>query len=282
MKKLGILADSTCDFTKELLAQYDIHTFPLHVHLGNDAYLDGIDITPDAIYQWSDENETTPKTSALSISEACNYLEKMLEAYEYILVFTISEKMSSCCSVMHMAIMQNEWDDRIKVIDSKNLSTGIALQILKARSLDDQDIHTIYETIMNMQSKVRSSFVVDSLTYLHRGGRCNGAAALLGNSFKLHPSIKVEDGEMKVGKFYRGKMSKTLMKYLEDLKVDLVNADEKYVFITHSGMDEELLNSLKQELQALNYFENIYITRAGSVISSHCGPGTLGILYVQK
>ncbi len=281
---MGILADSTCDFNQELLEKYDVHTFPLHIHLGNKAYLDGVDITPDDLYKWADANEETPKTSALSISEASSCLEKMIKEYESVLVFTISESMSSCASVMHMATIQNELSDKVKVIDSKNLSTGIALQIIYARTLQQQglNVEEIIAKILQMQEKVRSSFVVDTLTYLHRGGRCNGAAAFVGNSFKLHPSIKVEQGAMKVGKFYRGKMNKALLKYVEDLKEGLMNAKEDVVFITHSGCEQEVIDAIKANLEAMNYFKNIYITRAGSVISSHCGPRTLGVLYVEK
>ena len=185
---------------------------------------------------------------------------------------------------MHMAKMELEVEDKVFVVDSKNLSTGIGLQILEAAKLAKAGLGAaeIVEKIEEMQSKVRSSFVVDSLTFLHRGGRCSGVAALAGNTLKLHPCIFVLDGKMQAGKKYRGKMDKVLLNYVEDIKPELAAAKKDHVFITHSGCDVELIETIKKELEALNYFENIHVTQAGGVIASHCGPGTMGVLYVAE
>lgn len=284
MKKVSIITDSTSDLSKELLTQYDITVFPLHIHLGEKEYADGIDITPEEIYKWSDENGETPKTSALSLYDAKEYVKKALEKSEEVICFCISEEMSSCCSVMHMAVMELEVEDKVFVVDSKNLSTGTGLQILEAAELIEKGYGAaeIVEKIKEMQPKVRSSFVVDSLTFLHRGGRCSSVAALAGNALKLHPYIFVLDGKMQPGKKYRGKMDKVLLNYVEDLKQELAAAKKEHVFITHSGCDEELIAAIKKELEDLNYFENIHVTKAGGVIASHCGPGTLGVLYVAN
>ena len=284
MKKVSIITDSTSDLSKELLAQYDITVFPLHIHLGEKEYADGIDITPEEIYQWSEETKETPKTSALSLYDAKEYIQNALNKSEEVICFCISESMSSCCSVMHMAKMELEVEDKVFVVDSKNLSTGIGLQILEAAKLAKAGLGAaeIVEKIEEMQPKVRSSFVVDSLTFLHRGGRCSGVAALAGNTLKLHPCIFVLDGKMQAGKKYRGKMDKVLLNYVEDIKPELAAAKKDHVFITHSGCDVELIETIKKELEALNYFENIHVTQAGGVIASHCGPGTMGVLYVAE
>jgi len=284
MKKVSIITDSTSDLSKELLAQYDITVFPLHIHLGEKEYADGIDITPEEIYQWSEETKETPKTSALSLYDAKEYIKNALSKSEEVICFCISESMSSCCSVMHMAKMELEVEDKVFVVDSKNLSTGIGLQILEAAKLAKAGLGAaeIVEKIEEMQPKVRSSFVVDSLTFLHRGGRCSGVAALAGNTLKLHPCIFVLDGKMQAGKKYRGKMDKVLLNYVEDIKPELAAAKKDHVFITHSGCDVELIETIKKELEALNYFENIHVTQAGGVIASHCGPGTMGVLYVAE
>ena len=284
MKKVSIITDSTSDLSKELLEQYDITVFPLHIHLGEKEYADGIDITPEEIYQWSEETKETPKTSALSLYDAKEYIKNALSKSEEVICFCISESMSSCCSVMHMAKMELEVEDKVFVVDSKNLSTGIGLQILEAAKLAKAGLGAaeIVEKIEKMQPKVRSSFVVDSLTFLHRGGRCSGVAALAGNTLKLHPCIFVLDGKMQAGKKYRGKMDKVLLNYVEDIKPELAAAKKDHVFITHSGCDVELIETIKKELEALNYFENIHVTQAGGVIASHCGPGTMGVLYVAE
>jgi len=284
MKKVSIITDSTSDLSKELLAQYDITVFPLHIHLGEKEYADGIDITPEEIYQWSEETKETPKTSALSLYDAKEYIKNALSKSEEVICFCISESMSSCCSVMHMAKMELEVEDKVFVVDSKNLSTGIGLQILEAAKLAKAGLGAaeIVGKIEEMQPKVRSSFVVDSLTFLHRGGRCSGVAALAGNTLKLHPCIFVLDGKMQAGKKYRGKMDKVLLNYVEDIKPELAAAKKDHVFITHSGCDVELIETIKKELEALNYFENIHVTQAGGVIASHCGPGTMGVLYVAE
>ena len=283
MKKVMIIADSTCDLSAELMEKYEIKTFPLHIHMGNDEYLDGIDITPDDIYQWSDENKLTPKTSAISPAEAQKYIEEGLKEAEELICFTISEKLSSTCSVMHMAAAMMGVEDRVHIIDSMNLSTGIALQIIEAATMINKGYNAseIVEKIKAIQSKVKSSFVVDTLTYLHRGGRCNAIAAIAGNSLKLHPCIHVEEGKMDVGKFYRGKMNKVLKRYVDDMKPSLEQAKKDRVFITHSGCDREVIDDIEKELLLMGFHE-VLITRAGSVITSHCGPGTLGVLYIER
>lgn len=284
MKKVSILTDSTSDLSKELLEKYDITVFPLHIHLGEKEYADGIDITPEEIYRWSEESKETPKTSALSLFDAKEYIKTALGKSEEVICFCISQEMSSCCSVMHMAVAELEVEDKVFVVDSMNLSTGIGLQILEAAELAESGMRAgeIVTNIREMQPRIRSSFVVDSLTFLHRGGRCSGVAALAGNTLKLHPCIFVIEGKMQAGKKYRGKMDKVILNYVDDLKTELSVAKKDHIFITHSGCESYLIETIKQELEGLNYFKNIYVTQAGGVIASHCGPGTLGVLYVAE
>lgn len=284
MKNIVIMADSTCDLPIELIEKYGIVVFPLHVHLDDKDYRDGIDITVDEIYEWSNKYKKTPKTSALSLYEAEYYLGKALSLGKHVLCFTISEKMSSCSSVLYTAARSIELGDRVHIIDSENLSSGIALQILLAADLIEKGYgHEEIISYINFEKlKVNASFIVNELTYLHRGGRCSGLASLIGNSFKIHPKIYVENKEMHVGKFYRGKIERILEKYVDDLTPLLLNARRERVFITHSGMDERTLNSIKKKIEKLNYFDDIYVTRAGSIISSHCGPNTLGVLFIEN
>lgn len=284
MKKIVIAADSTSDLSKELLERYRIEIIPLHIHLGEQEYLDGVNITPEDIYRWSDENKATPKTSAIAPLEARKFLDRCLAMGEQVICFCISESMSACANVMRMAAEESGREEQIFVVDSENLSTGIGLQVIEAAILAEQgkDAKSIVEEIKKMQPLVRASFVVDTLTYLHRGGRCSGLAALAGGKLKLHPYIYVEDGNMHPGKKYRGKMEKVIDDYVQDLKPALQTARKERVFITHSGCEESIVASVKKKLEELHYFDEILITRAGSVVTSHCGPGTLGVLFTVK
>ena len=282
MKKVAIIADTTCDLSIELKEKYQIKTFPLHIHLGDKEYSDGVDISPDDIYRWSDENKATPKTSAVSPAEATDVVEEALKHAESVICFCISDQMSSTGNVLRLAVQELEAEDKVFVVDSKNLSTGIGLQIIEAAIMAENgmDAAEIVTKISEMQSRVRASFVVDTLTYLHRGGRCSGLAALAGGALKLHPLISVIDGKMLPGKKYRGTMNRVIIEYVKDMEEELKLAKTDRVFITHSGCEEEIIEAVRAELTALNRFEEILVTRAGSVITSHCGPGTLGVLFI--
>ncbi len=283
-KPIAVLTDSTSDLSPELLKKYDITVFPLHINLGNEDHLDGVDVTPDEIYRWSDEHKQTPKTAALSPAEAESILVAALEKAEQVIVFCVSGEMSGCYQILNMATQSLEKEDRVFVIDSRNLSTGIGLQILEAAEMAQNGISAkeIVAHIEAISPYVRASFVVDTLTYLHRGGRCSGVAAFAGSALQLHPYIFVKDGKMSAGKKYRGSMERVFGHYVEDLKPVLLNAHPQRVFITHSGCSEEIIQAVKEQVESLGYFQEILITRAGSVISSHCGPGTLGVLFIEK
>lgn len=282
MKAVAIIADTTCDLSVELKEKYQIQTFPLHIHLGEREYEDGVDISPDDIYRWSDENRATPKTSAISPIEAQEIITAALQTAEEVICFTISDQMSSTGNVLRLAAKELEVEDRVYVMNSKSLSTGIGLQIIEAAIMAEQgmSVAEIVSEIHKMQSKVRASFVVDTLIYLYRGGRCSGLAALAGSALKLHPVISVVEGKMMPGKKYRGQIERVTLEYVRDMEQELRNAKPDRVFITHSGCDDELIEAVKTEVAALGYFKEILVTRAGSVITSHCGPGTLGVLFI--
>ncbi len=279
-----VISDSTCDLSKELAERYHVEIMPLHVVLGDQEYLDGVNIGPDEIYAWADANKTTPKTSAASITDAMGVLEKYKDEYDEIVMFSISGQMSTTVNVMRMAAEELDMEDRVFVIDSQNLSTGEGLLVIEAAIMaqEGKTGAEITEVIESLRPYVRASFVVDTLTYLHRGGRCSGAAALAGSALKLHPEIVVEAGAMKPTKKYRGKIQKVIMEYVKDKEAMLLRAHKERVFITHSGCDSETVEVVREYLQSLNYFDEILETRAGGVVSSHCGPGTLGVLFIEK
>lgn len=277
-----IISDSTCDLTRELLERYQVTVLPLHVLLGDTEYLDGSNITPDAIYAWSDQNKTTPKTSAPSVAEAVELFRPYAEARDELICFSISDTMSSSGNSMRLAAQELEAEDRIHVIDSENLSTGVGHLVILAAELAQagKPAEEIIRSVEAMRPLVRSSFVVDTLVYLHRGGRCGGLAALAGSMLRLHPKIIVENGSMIVGKKYRGKIDKVILNYVQDMEEELKQAREDRIFITHSNCDDATVQAVYDYLDSLQHFKEIFITSAGSVISSHCGPGTLGVLFV--
>ena len=250
-----IISDSTCDLSKELIEKYDITILPLHILLGETEHRDGVDITPEEIFRWSDENKTTPKTSAPSMTEAMEVMKPFLDEGREIICFSISDSMSTSGNVMRQAA------------------------ILSAEGKTRAQITAAIEEI---RPRVRASFTVDTLTYLYRGGRCNAVAALAGTMLKLHPRIVVEDGAMDASKKYRGKLASVILSYTKDMEEDLKNAVPDRVFITHSGCDREIVESVRSYLESLGIFNEILETRAGGVVSSHCGPGTLGVLFIEK
>ena len=280
---IKIISDSTCDLTKDLLTKYEVTILPLHIHLGEAEYEDGINITPDELYRWSDENKTTPKTSAPSIAEAVELMRNLAGEEDELICFSISDSMSASGNVMRLAAEELGMEERIHVINSANLSTGVGHQIIAAALMarEGKNGAEIVSAMKAMREKVRASFVVDTLTYLHRGGRCSSVAALAGSVLKLHPKIVVEDGKMDATKKYRGKMDSVIMTYVKDMEAELLAAKKDRVFITHSGCDAEIVAEVRTYLESLNHFAEILETRTGGVISSHCGPGTLGVLFVE-
>ena len=280
---IKIISDSTCDLSKELIEKYNIAILPLHIHLNEEEYQDGVTITPDEIYTWADANNTTPKTSAASMSEVMDLFQPYLDNGDEIISFSISSSMSANNNVMRLAVDELEAEDKISVIDSANLSTGVGLLVIEAAIMasEGKSREEIVAKIEEFKPLVSASFVVDTLTYLHRGGRCSGVAALAGGVLKLHPKIVVDGGKMDASKKYRGKIESVIMSYAKDMEEDLKTAKPDRVFITHSGCSDSVIASVREYLESLNHFNEILETRAGSVISSHCGPGTLGVLYIR-
>ena len=280
---IRIFSDSTSDLGPELLERYHVHLIPLHIILGDEDFLDGVTTSPQEIYKWSDEHKTTPKTAAPGIEEVQEAFRPFLEAGDEIISFAISFDMSSSGQVMKLAAEDMGYGDKVSVIDSRELSTGVGLEIIEASLMADQGMarEDIVKAIEALIPRVSASFVVDTLTYLHRGGRCSGVAALAGSLLKLHPEILVTGGKMIPGKKYRGKLLTAVQEYVKSREEELLKAKPDHIFITTSlGSDEETAWT-KEWLESLNYFKEIHCTHASGVISSHCGPGTLGILYIR-
>jgi DegV family protein with EDD domain len=211
-------------------------------------------------------------------------MKPFLDQGKELVCFAISEDMSTSANVMRLAADELEAEDSVHVIDSMNLSTGIGLLVIEAAIMasEGKNGEEITHQIEALRPYVRASFVVDTLTYLYRGGRCSGLSAMFGSALKLHPMIGVSEGKMSAGKKYRGSLKKVVMSYVKDLEPGLRMARPARVFITHSGCDRAIVEAARQYLETLGIFEEILETRAGGVVSSHCGPGTLGVLFIAR
>lgn len=276
--KIKITSDSTCDLSPQQLAQYDITLFPLAVAMGGRDYRDGVDITPTAIYSHVDQGGDLPKTAAINVVQYEEVWTECLKTHDAVIHLNISADFSSCHQNARVAAQEL---DKVYVVDSRNLSTGHGLLVLKAAELAAQgmDAAGIAAALQDMADKVDASFILSQLEYLKKGGRCSTLAALGANVLKLKPCIEVKDGKMGVGKKYRGSFEKCLKEYVSDRLAGRTDLDLKQVFVTHSGMDDAVVQAAVEQVKALQPFETLTVTTAGCTVSSHCGPGTLGILF---
>ena len=278
--KIKITVDSTNDLTPELIEKYDITVMPLAVNMGDKLYRDMVDITPDDIYAHVNGGGALPKTSAVNAAEYGEMFEKYLKEYDAIIHINISSEMSTCHNSARMAAEGLP----VYPIDSRNLSTGSALLALMAceKAAAGEDAEKIAEELRATVDKVDASFVVSRLDYLHKGGRCSAIAMLGANVLKLKPCIEVHDGKMGVAKKYRGNYNRCLDMYVKDRLTADANIDPKRIFITHSGVDQATIDQVRATVESCMKFDEILVTRAGCTVSSHCGDGTLGILYMHK
>jgi DegV family protein with EDD domain len=280
-KKVLITRDSTSDLPKEIVEKYNIKTIPLGITLGDKNYRDGVDIDPDFIYKYHSEHGVLPKTSAANIAEMEDFFREYVEQGYAIVHFTISSQMSS--TFRNSQLAAEEFED-VYVVDTANLSTGEGLIIMRAAEMAEagKEAKEIYEAACALVPRVDASFVIDSLEYLHKGGRCSALAALGANLLKLKPCIQVKDGSMGVCKKYRGKYSLTLKEYVADRLTDYSDIELDRVFITHAGCDPELVEEVRAMVAETAPFKEIIVSRAGCTVSSHCGANTLGVLYIRK
>ena len=284
MNKVKIIADSTVDLTPEMYKDNDIVVMPLSVNFGEEVFLDSVTITPDEMYKRIDAGEDLPHTAAIPPQTFEDEFRKWLDQ-GYDIIFTgIGAKMST--TYQNALIAKNSIEgaeDRIFILDSANLSSGTGLLVLKMCKLRDEgkSAKEIYDTVKEMAPRLSVQFAVDKLDYLHKGGRCSGATKLFGHLFHIHPVIKVVDGGMIVYKKPRGKLSAGIDEQVAELKKDLPNVDMDNIMITDSGVSPEDKQYFHDEVAQLVDPSVIRHTRAGCVVSCHCGPGTIGVLYIK-
>ena len=280
-KKVLIISDSTSDLSAEIIERYGIKILPLGVNLGEKLYSDGVDVTPDEIYEYYELTGDLPKTSAVNMADFADSFEKYTNEGYAIVCFTISSQMSSTFNNARMAA--EDFED-VYVIDSANLSTGSGLLVVAACEMAKAGMEAseIAEKVGNMRDKVCASFVIDDLEFLHKGGRCSALAAFGANLLKFKPCISVADGKMGVSKKYRGNFAQVLKTYIAEQIGDGSTIELDRVFVTHAGCDSEIVDACVEEVKALAPFKEVYVTRAGCTVSSHCGRNTLGVLFIKK
>ncbi len=279
--KIKITSDSTCDLSQELLEKYDIGLLPLVVVKGGEAFHDGVTITPAEIFEHVANGGDLCSTTALNIDDYTQYFSQFVNDYDGVVHINIGAGFSSCHQNARLAA---EEFNNVVVIDSANLSTGQGLVVLKACELAQtcSSLQEIEEKLNAFTPKVEASFLLDQLKYMVKGGRCSAAAALGANLLNLKPCIEVKDGKMGVVKKYRGNYSRCLASYVKDRLHGRDDLQHDTLFVTRTPVTEECLNAVKDAVDEYADFENIYWTTAGCTVSCHCGPGTLGVLFVRK
>lgn len=281
MENIMITGDSTCDLSQELKERYLIETVPLYVNFGEESRRDGVDVQPDDIYAYYDHNGKLPTTSATTPADYMEFFSRKAREGDAVIHFNISSGFSAAYN--NACLAAKEFSN-VYVVDSKNLSTGTALLMLRACDLAKEGVAAakIAEEMGRLRDKVRASFIIDKLEYLWKGGRCSGVTALGANLLRLKPCIEVEDGNMKVGKKFRGKLGDVLEEYVENRLKGRADLALDRIFITHAGIAQEHIDRVRRKVEEFADFGEILVTRAGCTISNHCGPNTLGILFITK
>ena len=280
--KVKITSDSTCDLSPELLEKYGIDLLPIAVVLGDREGRDGVDVFPDDIYSYVAETGKLPKTCATNIAEYSDYFKSYTDRGYSVVHFCLGRGLSSTYNNARLAAEEN---DAVRVVDSANLSTGHGLLLLKGAEMAQRGCSAdeIWKECTETAPRVEASFVIDSLDYLYKGGRCSALAALGANLLKIKPCIEVRDSVCVPGEKYRGKMDRVTMQYVEDRLTGRTDIDTSRIFVTHTRCPEELVNAVVARVRELvPDAGEILETTAGSTVTVHCGPNTLGVLFIRK
>ena len=276
--KIAISLDSACDISKEVKDEYDFKIVPFGVTMGDRFFYDG-EVDTLEIFEYADKNSVLPKTNAVNEEAFNRHFSEILKDYDAIIHFDISSDMSSA---YQNAVNASKNFKSVFVIDSRTLSTGIALEAIYAKKLADEGEtpEKIVEKVKERIPFVQASFVIERLDYLYKGGRCSSLAYFGANLLKIRPEIEVVGGNMKSTEKFRGKMTDVVEKYCEKTLAKYNTPDKSVIFITHSKATEEMVASARKVVEKLG-FKTVYETTAGCTVSSHCGKNTLGILYIN-
>ena len=281
MAKIKIITDSASDLPKEYYVDNNIDVISFSITLAGEDYVDLQTINTEKLYELVNKHGELPKTAAAGVYTFSEKFKEALKDYDEVLFIGISSEFS--CQVPNAYIASQEFDGKVKVLDSRNLSSGEGLVVMKAVDLVKQGktLEEVYNELDEYKNKVRSQFAIETMEYLYKGGRCSGVVYFLGKGLRLKPIIRVTEGKMGVFKTPIGKMNNALNKMLEIFTNDLPNIDLSRVMITHS-LAPESYAYLKEKLLMYVKPDNLIETHACCTISTHCGKGTIGILYALK
>ena len=279
--KIKILSDSTCDLSQELIAANDITIVPLTVIKNDEEFKDAVTITPDVIFDHVANGGSLCTTSANSVGEYEEWFAKFAGDYDGIIHINIGSGFSSC--YQNACLAAGEFDN-VRVVDSMNLSTGQGLVVLEACRLAKEatDLDELADQIRAYTERVEASFLLSRLDYMVKGGRCSSVVALGANLLNLKPCIEVKNGKMSVVKKYRGNFDKALAMYVKDRLADREDLVGDILFITKTPVSDECYCAVMKAVSEYGKFDTVYETNAGCTVSCHCGPGTLGVLFVRK
>ncbi|NCB48030.1 MAG: DegV family protein [Clostridia bacterium] len=278
--KIALSCESSADFNKEMYEKNKISVVPFSIILGDNLIPD-VDGASKKIFDFVEKTKVLPKTSAVNQEQYKEHFTNLLKEHDVVIHITLSSKIS-CANSNALLAAKEIGEDRIKIIDSLSLSTGIALLLLYARKLIDngEDVNTIVKKVEERVPHLQVSFVANNLEYLYKGGRCGTLAYYSANLLKIKPKISVQNGAMVSSKKFFGLFPKILEKYYEDVMQKHNTPDLENVFITYSTAPEQIIKTLQEKLKSRG-FKNIFVTNAGGTISSHCGPECLGVLFIN-
>lgn len=278
---IKITCDSTCDLPRELYAKYDVEVVALAVTLGDTLHRDGVDITAPELFDYVKKSGTLPKTSAISMGEYMDVFGKYVKEGRTVIHINLSSNLSSS---HQNAVLAAQELGNVYVVDSQSLSSGSGHLVIEAAEMAAQglDAETIVARLNEMKERLDVSFVLQTLEYLQKGGRCSSVAALGARALQLRPEIRVADGGMGVGKKYRGSMEKSVLDYVRGRLEGRDDVDTHRIFVTHSTALQELVDKVVALVKELHPFQEVIVSVAGCTISSHCGPNCLGVLFFKK
>ena len=279
--RIKITADSTCDLSPELIAKHQIDITPLYIVRDGVSYRDGIEIKPQDIFDSTEKGGRVCQTAAINIADYIRYFEPLSQQYDAVIHINIGSEFSSC---YQNAVVAADEFSNVFPIDSQNLTAGIGYLVLEAALMAESGMSPadICDRLNHLVPKMETSFILDKLDYLRRGGRCSSVAALGANLLSLKPCIEVKEGKMHVGKKFRGQFERCVLQYVQQRLTDRSDISYERLFIVHTTASPDLLAAIEKEARKLGDFKEVITTQAGCTISSHCGPNTVGIVFARR